>query len=97
MTEMLMGAHEGRVRATIGRASDFFGPGVTASALGDRISPAALAEKAAQVLGNPEAPHTFSYTPDCVRALITPGERDEAFGEILAFAKPRDEDDARSA
>lgn len=83
MTQMVTEAHKaGRVRATIGRASDFFGPGVTGSALGERIFPAALAGKTAQVLGNPDVPHTFSYTPDCARALITLGERDEALGEI---------------
>lgn len=89
MTEMLMEAHNaGRVRATIGRASDFFGPGVTGSALGDRIFPAALAGKTAQVLGNPDVPHTFSYTPDCARALITLGERDEALGQIWHLPNP---------
>lgn len=89
MAQMLTDAHKaGKVRATIGRASDFFGPGVTASALGDRIFPAALAGKTAQVLGNPDVPHTFSYTPDCARALVTLGERDEALGEIWHLPNP---------
>lgn len=89
MTQMLMEAHRaGKVRATIGRASDFFGPGVTGSALGDRIFPAAIAGKPAQVLGDPDVPHTFSYTPDCARALITLGERDEALGEIWHLPNP---------
>lgn len=89
MTQMLMDAHEtGRVRATIGRASDFFGPRVTSSALGDRVFPAAIDGRAAQVLGNPDVPHTFSYTPDCARALITLGERDEALGEIWHLPNP---------
>jgi nucleoside-diphosphate-sugar epimerase len=89
MTEMLLEAHNaGKVRVAIGRSSDYFGPRVTSSALGDRVFPAALAGKAAQVLGNPDAPHTYSYTPDCARALITLGERDEALGEIWHLPSP---------
>lgn len=79
----LMEAHQsGKVRATIGRGSDFFGPGVTLSALGDRVFPAALAGKAAQVLGNVDAPHTYTFVRDFARALITLGEREEAPGQV---------------
>ncbi len=44
MSEALLAAHRsGRVRVTIGRASDFFGPGVLASQLGERaFAPLAL-------------------------------------------------------
>jgi nucleoside-diphosphate-sugar epimerase len=38
MSEALLAAHRsGKVRVAIGRASDFFGPGVLASAMGERI------------------------------------------------------------
>lgn len=83
MTNMLMEAHaSGKLRATIGRGSDFYGPGVTNSAIGDRVIPAAIAGKTAQVIGDIDQPHTLAYTPDFARALITLGERDEALGEI---------------
>lgn len=89
MTEMLRAAHSsGRAPVAIGRSSDYFGPRVTASALGDRVFPAALAGRPAQVLGNPNSPHTYSYTPDCARALITLGEREEALGEIWHLPNP---------
>jgi nucleoside-diphosphate-sugar epimerase len=42
----------------------------------------ALGGKAAQVLGNPDALHTYTFVEDFARALITLGEREEALGEI---------------
>ena len=65
MTAELMAAgEEGRVQVTIGRASDFFGPGVTDSTLGARVFANALARKRADFLGNPDLRHTYSYVPD---------------------------------
>jgi nucleoside-diphosphate-sugar epimerase len=44
ITAKLMAAHKaGKVRAAIGRASDFYGPGVTESSLGERVFGFALA------------------------------------------------------
>jgi nucleoside-diphosphate-sugar epimerase len=54
----LMNAHAaGKVRATIGRASDFYGPFARQSTAGDSIFARALAGKGAQVLGDTDAPH----------------------------------------
>lgn len=56
----LMAAHKaGKVRATLGRASDFYGPGVVESTVGERVFGFALAGKAASVLGDPDTPHTY--------------------------------------
>jgi nucleoside-diphosphate-sugar epimerase len=83
MSNMLMEAHaSGKLRVTIGRGSDFYGPGVLTAAIGDRVIPAALAGKTAQVIGDIDQPHTFTNTPDFARALIVLGEREEALGEI---------------
>jgi len=77
----LLAAHEkGWVRATIGRASDFYGPRVLGSALGEQVFGAALAGEAANLLGNIDLPHTYTYIGDYARALVTLGERDEALG-----------------
>ncbi len=79
----LMEAHEdGRVRATIGRASDFFGPHVLLSQAGERLFAAAVTGKPASVLGNPDAPHTYTYIDDFASALVTLGAREEALGEV---------------
>src|SRR6185436_5142675 len=65
MTEELLAAHRaGEVEVAIGRASDYFGPGATRSALGETVFGAALAGKTAQVMGDPAQPHSYSYTPD---------------------------------
>lgn len=83
MTRDLIDAHEkGRVRMTIGRASDFVGPRGTDTMLGERVVVAAIQGKAAQVVGNPELPHTYSYTDDVARALVTLGGHDNAIGEV---------------
>jgi len=82
MTHHLMNAYEkGRIRMTIGRASDFVGPRGVDTALGDRVVLAALQGKTAQIVGNPDMPHTYSYTDDVARGLVTLGQHDEAIGE----------------
>jgi len=79
----LLEAHQtGRVRATIGRASDFYGPCALQSTMGERVFVPALAGKAAQVLGNPDMPHTYTFIGDFARGLVTLGERDEALGQV---------------
>ncbi len=79
----LMNAHgAGRVRATIGRASDFYGPHARQSKGGDYIFARALAEKPAQALGNPDAPHTYTFIDDFATGLVTLAERNEALGEV---------------
>jgi nucleoside-diphosphate-sugar epimerase len=41
----------------------------------------ALAGKPAQVLGDPDLPHTVTYLPDFARGLVTLGTRDDALGQ----------------
>ncbi len=79
-----LAAHRaGRVRVTIGRASDFYGPWATASSLlGSRVIPAALAGRPAQVIGDVDVPHTFTFLRDYARGLATLGARDEALGRV---------------
>ncbi len=92
MTEELLQAHaNGEVEVAIGRASDYFGPGAMRSALGETVFGTALAGRTAQVMGNPDQPHSYSYTPDVAAALITLGTAPEAAGQIwhLPVAEPR--------
>ena len=79
----LMSAHAaGKVRATIGRASDFYGPFARQSTAGDGLFGRALAGKGAQVLGDPDAPHTYTFIDDFAAGLVTLAEHDEALGEV---------------
>jgi nucleoside-diphosphate-sugar epimerase len=83
LADELMAAHaSGTVRATIGRASDYFGPRARQSVAGERLFVPALSGKRAQLLGDPDMPHTFMYLPDFARALVTLGLHDDALGEV---------------
>ena len=83
MTAELLQAHAaGRVEVAIGRASDYFGPGTAHSALGDTVFGTALTGRTAQVMGNPNQPHSYSYTPDVGAALITLATHPAATGSI---------------
>ena len=87
--ELLAAAAAGRVRVAIGRASDFFGPGVTAgSTLGERVFGNALAGLRADFIGNPGLPHTYSYVPDIAAGLATLGTDDRAAGQTWHLPGP---------
>lgn len=72
-------AHDdGRLTATEVRASDFVGPR-SRSYLGLFI-PRILAGKSCQVIGNPDAPHSWNYTKDVARTLVTCAQDSRAWG-----------------
>jgi nucleoside-diphosphate-sugar epimerase len=82
ITRMWQDAHEtGRVQAASVRASDFYGPGVGNAALGDRSFGRIASGKSAQIVGDPDQPHSFTYVPDVARALITIADSSDGFGE----------------
>src|SRR5580698_8739818 len=88
--ELLAAAEAGRIRIAIGRASDFFGPGVTeGSTLGERVFGSALAGRRADFIGNPDLPHTYSYVPDIAAGLATLGTDPRAVGQIWHLPGPR--------
>jgi nucleoside-diphosphate-sugar epimerase len=81
--ERLFEAHRrGEVRATAGRASDFYGPGATASHLGDQFWKPVIAGGRGRALVNPDAIHTYHYVPDVAAGLATLGTAgDDAYGK----------------
>jgi nucleoside-diphosphate-sugar epimerase len=87
--ELLAAAETGRVQFAIGRASDFFGPGVTqGSTLGERVFGNALAGRRADFIGNPGLPHTYSYVPDIAAGLATLGTDPRAAGQVWHLPGP---------
>jgi nucleoside-diphosphate-sugar epimerase len=83
MAETLLKAdHAGRVRVAIGRAADFYGPGVLHSALGDRVFGAVARQQPAHFLGNIDAPHSYMFIDDFARGLVTLSEHEEALGQV---------------
>lgn len=91
MARDLMAAHnEGRIQVAVGRASDFIGPRVMQSAMGgDLVMKAAIKGKAAQVVGNVDARHSYTYMPDIGRALVALAEHDNAFGQAWHLPTPQ--------
>ncbi|MFJ7775875.1 NAD-dependent epimerase/dehydratase family protein [Streptomyces yangpuensis] len=74
---------QGRVRAVEVRASDFFGPGVTDGGhLAARVVPPLLRGRPVSALGDPDAPHSWTYLPDVAAAMA------EVAGEERAWGRP---------
>jgi nucleoside-diphosphate-sugar epimerase len=86
--ELMEADASGKVRVAIGRASDFFGPRVLASAAGEQIFGRAVEGKSAQVAGDPDQPHTYTYAPDIGKGLVILGEREEALGRAWHLPSP---------
>ena len=82
MAKEALEAHkQGKLRVATGRASDFYGPFVKESALGDRVFEPLLGGKAAGLAGDIDRPHSYTFIGDFGEALAVLGERDEADGE----------------
>jgi nucleoside-diphosphate-sugar epimerase len=82
MAKELMAVHEsGKLRVAAARPSDYFGPRGLLSAMGERVFYPALAGKKAQVMGDPNLLHTYSYLPDIAKSLAILGESPEADGK----------------
>lgn len=77
----LAAAHRaGRVPTAAVRASDFFGPGVTESAFGERFFAPLVAGGKAQHFGSPELRHSVTFVPDLARALVAIGADPDRWG-----------------
>ncbi len=81
-TELLDAHRAGKVRVAIGRASDFYGPGVMNALAGKDLFGAVIAGKKAMWAGSLDAPHTLTFIEDFARGLIVLAERDEALGQV---------------
>jgi nucleoside-diphosphate-sugar epimerase len=91
MAAAILRAHgDGRLRCTIGRFSDYYGPRGTTTTVGDNLMKPVLRGKPARWLGSLDQLHTLNYLEDMARALVTLGEREEADGQVwhLPAAEP---------
>lgn len=83
-TTLLQAMHAERVTAMIVRSPDFYypiDPGHTTGLLNTIVIDRLRAGQRPQWLGNPDVPHTFSYTPDIGRSLALLGTNASAFGQ----------------
>jgi nucleoside-diphosphate-sugar epimerase len=85
LADELRALHErGDVAVTIGRASDFFGPGVAdATLLHERAIGQLLAGAPIDVIGDIDQPHSWSYAPDVAEGLYRLGLHPELAGLTL--------------
>lgn len=60
----------GRLKVTAGRASDFFGPFAAGSQVGERFFIPLLKGKKAEMFGNLDALHSYTYVEDFGEALV---------------------------
>lgn len=82
LEQLLLDAHRvKKVRVTIGRASDFYGPHANSAPMLLAVKPA-LNGRRASWLGNLDAPHTLHYLPDVAWGLATLADREESLGEV---------------
>lgn len=89
MAAQLFDAHErGDLEVVVGRASDYFGPLGLTSQMGERVFGPLLAGKKAQVMGDPDTRHTYTYLPDIGRSLVTLGASNVAAGQVWHIPSP---------
>lgn len=89
IANMLMKAtKEGRVRATIGRGSDFYGPRVRNAILGERVFQHLLDGKPVELIGDPDKLHSHLFIEDFARGLVILGEEEKADGEVWHIPHP---------
>lgn len=89
MANALLEAHrQGKARVAMARGSDFYGPEVLSSSLGERTFVPLLQGKPAEVIGSLDLPHAYTYINDFGEALAILGERDEALGQAWHVPNP---------
>lgn len=80
-TTLLGEMRKGSLEAMIVRAADFYGPGALLSLTHATVIQRLAQGKSPQWAGNPQAVHTFTYTPDAGRTVALLGNREEGWGE----------------
>jgi nucleoside-diphosphate-sugar epimerase len=81
--EMIMQDVEAdRVNALIIRAADFYGPENQNSALKIMVADNLLKGKKAQVMGDMDRIHTYTFTPDAAKATALLGNTEEAYNQV---------------
>lgn len=82
MAAEVMAAHQrGDVRAAALRSSDYYGPGVLLSAMGERVFGSLVAGKKAQLTAAADVPHSWAYIEDVGRAAAILGTNEAALGK----------------
>ena len=70
------------LKALIARSADFYGPDNKNSALIIMVANNLLKRKKAQVFGNVNKIHTYTYTPDAAKATALLGNTNDAYNQV---------------
>lgn len=68
--------------ALIARSADFYGPDTNKSVLAETAAKNLLRGKSAQVFGNPDKVHTYTFTPDAARATALLGNTADVWNQV---------------
>ena len=83
LREMIMQEVEkSRLTALIARAADFYGPDNKNSPLTIMVADNLMKGKKAQVFGNTDKIHTYTYTPDAAKATAILGNTKDAYNQV---------------
>ena len=72
-SEALDAHSRGEMQVAIVRGSDFYGPEVLMSQIGDRFFPRLIAGKTAGLVGRMDQPHSYTYLPDFAQTMVQVG------------------------
>lgn len=79
MWQDALAAHQaGRAQVVEVRGSDYIGPGATSHL--ERLMPAVTTGGKARVVGDPDAPHSWTYTEDMAAALVAVADNPSTWG-----------------
>jgi nucleoside-diphosphate-sugar epimerase len=89
--QMIMDAvAKNRIKALIARSADFYGPDTDKSVLIETGAKNLLKGKKAQVFGNPDKIHTYTFTPDAGKATALLGNTDDAYNQVWHVPTTKD-------
>ena len=72
----------GALKGMIVRSADFYGPGAVSSVTDATVISRLKSGKTPRWIGNANAVHTFTYTPDAGRTLAVLGNTASAYGHV---------------
>lgn len=80
----LLAARDAHATPTVSvAASDFYGPRVLTSHMGERVIAPVLAGKPIRVIASADLPHSFTYVPDLAAAMITAAASPSLWNTVL--------------
>ena len=81
-TTLMSAVRKGNITATIARAADFYGPRAEKTGIPNLlVLDNLIKQKKAQWLANPNVKHSFTYTPDAIKALVLLALDDQSWNQ----------------